>query len=76
MKRKLTITIDDDVYEGLHRKIGRRRISRFIETLARPHILDDELEAAYRTMAEDERRESEAEEWSEGTLVDVADASR
>ena len=76
MRKKLTITIDDEVYEGLHQKVGRRRISRFLETLARPHVLDDELESAYRDMARDEVRETEAEEWSEATAADVADAAR
>jgi predicted CopG family antitoxin len=28
MSKKLTITVEDDVYEGLHRVIGARRISR------------------------------------------------
>lgn len=76
MTKKLTITIDDEVYEGLHRKVGRRKISRFLETLARPHVIDDELEAAYRAMAADEGREADALEWAEATLVDAADATR
>ena len=40
MQKKLTITLDAQVYEGLHRMIGARRISRFIESLVRPHVLD------------------------------------
>ena len=36
MQRKLTITIDEDVYDGLYRVAGRRRISKFIESLVRP----------------------------------------
>jgi predicted CopG family antitoxin len=46
MKRKLTITVSEAVYEGLHRTIGRRRISQFIEKLARPHVLPQDTEAA------------------------------
>ena len=38
MSKKLTITVDKDVYEGLHRVIGRRRLSRFLNDLARPHV--------------------------------------
>jgi predicted CopG family antitoxin len=34
MSKKLTITVDDDVYEGLHSVVGRRRISRFLNDLA------------------------------------------
>jgi len=64
--------------EGIaaHRVIGRRRISRFLETLARPHVLKNDLEAAYREMAADERREAEALEWSEGLVGDIEDAPR
>lgn len=76
MTKKLTITIDDAVYEGLHRRIGKRRISRFLEMLARPHVIDDHLEAAYQEMADEEMREHEAEEWSENTVGDVADEPR
>jgi hypothetical protein len=76
MRKKLTITIDEAVYEGLHRRIGRRRISRFLEMLARPHVVDLELEAGYQAMAADEAREAEAGEWAENTLGDVADEPR
>ena len=74
--KKLTITVDDDIYEGLYRKIGPRRISRFLQALARPHVLDSDLETAYREMAADEVREAEAEEWAESLLSDVADETR
>lgn len=76
MQKKLTITIDERVYDGLHQIIGRRRISQFIETLVRPHVLSSELEEAYRAMAEDEQREAEALEWAEGTILDSADDPR
>ena len=76
MTRKLTITIDERVYEGLYRRVGPRRISRFLEALARPHVIDSELESAYRAMAADEVREAEAEEWVENLAGDVADEPR
>jgi len=53
MQKKLTITIDEKVYEGLHAVIGRRRISRFIEDLVRPYVLYHELKAAYRLSVAD-----------------------
>ncbi len=66
MHRKLTITVAEEVYEGLHRQVGRGRISSFIEQLVRPHVVaDEELEAAYREMAADTAREQEALEWIE-----------
>ena len=73
MRKKLTITVDAQVYEGLHRVIGRRHISQFIETLVRPHVVGKDLEEGYRQMAEDEAREAEALEWAEATIGDVGD---
>ena len=72
MQKKLTITVDEDVYEGLHRVIGRRHISEFIESLVRPYVIGDDLAAGYRAMAEDEARETEALEWAEATIGDAA----
>jgi len=76
MQKKLTITIDEEVYKGLHAVIGRGRISRFLENLARPHVVCPDLEAAYQEMAGDEVREAEADEWAEGVIGDVADDPR
>jgi hypothetical protein len=76
MQKKLTITLDAKVYAGLHKVVGRRRISRFIEELVRPHVLAHDLEAAYQQMAQDEAREAEALEWAEATLRDVGDEPR
>ena len=66
MQRKLTITVDEDVYAGLHQVIGRHRIRRFLNDLAKPHVTLKGLGEAYRAMAEDEEREREAAESSEG----------
>jgi predicted CopG family antitoxin len=76
MQKKLTITIDEQVYEGLYKVIGPRRISRFIEDLVRPHVIYPALESAYAEMAADEEREAEALEWAEATVGDVADEAR
>jgi hypothetical protein len=73
MQRKLTLTIDEEVYEGLRDVIGPRKISRFIEDLVRPHVIRKDIYAAYREMAADEVRESEALEWAEATLGGVND---
>jgi predicted CopG family antitoxin len=76
MQKKLTITIDERVYAGLHTVVGRRRISRFIESLVRPHVIGKDLEVAYKQMAQEEAREAEALEWTEATAGDVADETR
>ena len=76
MQKKLTITLDERVYEGLHKFIGRRKISQFIESLVRPHVIGADLDAAYREMAQDQEREAGAEEWAEATVGDVCDEAR
>jgi len=76
VQKKLTITINEEVYLGLHKVIGPRKISKFIEELARPHVLKHELESAYKEMAKDRVREKEALEWSKATLGDIAHEKR
>lgn len=71
MQKKLTITIAEEVYEGLYTVVGPRRISQFIEDLVRPLVTMEDLNAAYREMAEDEAREAEALEWAEATIGDI-----
>jgi predicted CopG family antitoxin len=73
MQRKLTITIDEKVYEGLYRVVGPGKISNFIEDLVRPHVLHPDLEAAYQAMAQDDEREAEALAWAELGTVEVED---
>ena len=76
MSKKLTITVDDEVYAGLHNVVGRRRISRFLNDLARPHVMRQDLTEGYRAMAADEEREREADGWVEAVTDDIADERR
>jgi hypothetical protein len=76
MQKKLTLTIDEEVYAGLRDVIGPRRISHFVEDLVRPHVIKRDLYAAYRAMSADRVRESEAIEWAESTCGDVSDEKR
>ena len=76
MQKKLTLTIDEDVYDGLHKVIGQRKISRFIEDLVRPHVLRKDMYDAYREMGADAERETEALDWAEATCGDVSDETR
>jgi hypothetical protein len=71
MQKKLTVTIDEEVYKGLREVIGPRKISRFIEDLVRPHVNRKDIYEAYKEMAADEVRESEALEWAEATFGDI-----
>jgi hypothetical protein len=43
MSKRLVVTVDDDVYAGLQQAIGPRRISRFLNDLARPHVVGPNL---------------------------------
>ncbi len=72
MQKKLTITVDEEVYAGLHKIIGQRKISRFVQELVRPHVVRPNLELAYAQMAKDKKREKEAYEWAETTFKDLA----
>jgi hypothetical protein len=71
MQKKLTISIDETIYDGLYRVIGARQISRFIETLVRPHVITEDLDAGYRPMAADEAQEAEALAWAEAAIGDL-----
>lgn len=76
MQKKLTITLDEEVYQGLYETVGSRRISRFIEELVRPYVIAQDLNSAYQQMAQDEAREAAALEWAEATVGDVSDETR
>jgi predicted CopG family antitoxin len=74
MQRKLTITVADEVYRGLHDQIGRGEISRFIEALVRPHVIaTNDLETEYREAAKDTAEEEEANNWIEANLDEALD---
>ncbi|MDX2074455.1 MAG: addiction module antitoxin [Alphaproteobacteria bacterium] len=83
MHHKLTITVDEQVYKGLHKIIGRGNISRFVEDLVRPHLekrkarsrrpTEAALIAGYKAMAADKEREKEAKEWIESNISDGLD---
>jgi len=76
MHRRMTITLDETVYEGLYRRVGKRHMSQFIENLVRPHVLDSSLDDGYQAMAADQAREAEALEWCNALVGDVADDAR
>jgi predicted CopG family antitoxin len=73
MQKKLTITLDADVYDRLHRRVGPDGISRFIEDLVRPHVTDQSLLADYAGMGANEVRERQATAWSDALLPDADD---
>ena len=76
MHKRMTITLDEAVYDGLYRTVGKRRMSQFIEDLVRPHVSGSALDAGYRAMAADEQREGEASEWVNALTGDGSDEAR
>ena len=74
--KKLTITVSEELYAGLHARIGQGHIGRFLESFARPHVLEAEQEEGYRLMATDEKREAEAAVWADQCVGDVANEAR
>jgi predicted CopG family antitoxin len=70
MSHQITITVSDEVYQGLRAVAGGRTISELIEELARPIVAESGLEASYRDMVLDEERERAATEWIEGLVGD------
>ena len=66
MEKQITITISDQVYEALRRRVGIDHIGDFVERLLNTHVADEAtLEAGYQAMMADSVREQEALEWIE-----------
>ena len=76
MQKRMTITLDETVYDGLMRVVGRGKVSQFLESLARPHVLDVSMDDGYRAMNRDSQCEAEASEWINGLIADAAHAPR
>jgi hypothetical protein len=72
----MTITLDESVYDGLYRTIGKRQMSQFIEDLVRPYVVSEALDAGYQAMANDSLREKDASEWINALNKDMNDEAR
>jgi hypothetical protein len=75
MHKKLTITLDEALYDALHRSIGRGKISQFIAELLTARLALSPLEEGYQAMANDQQREEEAGEWCNALGKELADAT-
>jgi predicted CopG family antitoxin len=77
MQKRMTITMDEDVYEGLFRVVGRGKVSQFLQELARPHVLKNvALDEGYRAMASDPAYEAQAQEWIDGLIGGLENEAR
>jgi predicted CopG family antitoxin len=71
MTKKLTITVSNEVYRGLYQRVGRRKISRLIDGLAREHLRGKPLAQEYAEAAADENTERDALEWMESGVAEA-----
>ena len=76
MHKRITITLDEAVYDGLHRTVAKRKMSQFIEDLLKPLVLDTSLDEGYKAMASDTLREAQAAEWCNALSGDAAHETR
>ena len=80
MANRVTISLEQHVYDELCRAAGPLEVSDFIESLLKPretrYSEKWDIEEGYRRMAADAEREAEAVEWMEGTAEAILDAER
>jgi predicted CopG family antitoxin len=76
MQKKLTISVNELVYDELCRVVGRGNISKFIENLIKPQLRANDLDVAYSEMAADSVREREALEWANAVVGDGVNEKR
>lgn len=72
----MTITLGEEVYDRLHRRIEKKNINGDIESLVRPHILVSSLDYGYKTMAANEEREKDAKEWCKALAGDMTNEAK
>ena len=58
--KRRTITFDETVYDGLMRVVSRGNVSQFLESLARPNVLDASMDQGRRATSCDRQHETEA----------------
>lgn len=62
-KKKITLMMDAEVYEGLQQKVGVRKVGDYLSELARPFVRTTDIAASYKELAADTAQASEAKEW-------------
>ncbi|MBT8401627.1 MAG: hypothetical protein KJO98_14210 [Rhodothermia bacterium] len=68
MGDKQMLQVYKKLSRGFYRGVARWRVVQFLKRLMGSKVPGDGLEAAYRAMAREERRENAAREWSEGLI--------
>lgn len=70
MHKKMTITLDENVYKALYLQVGRRKMSQFIEEAVMRELNSQSLDEQYREMAADQARNQDVAEWNQGLASD------
>ena len=64
MQKKLTLSVNAEIYEALHKMAGKRKIGRFIENLVRPYIAS--ADGLNERTAQEEEQDSAILPWPNG----------
>ena len=72
MQRKITLSIEEEIYRKLRFLIPKRKMSKFVEEAIKEKIgrlkLEEPIEEGFKMMGKDKEREKEALEWSEAEI--------
>lgn len=72
MQRKITLSIEEEIYRKLRFLIPKRKMSKFVEEALKEKIerlkLEEPIEEGFKMMGKDKEREKEALEWSEAGI--------
>ena len=72
MQRKITLSIEGEIYRKLRFLIPKRKMSKFVEEALKEKIerlkLEEPIEEGFKMMGKDKEREKEALEWSEAGM--------
>ncbi|GBR77627.1 hypothetical protein RDn1_286 [Candidatus Termititenax dinenymphae] len=71
MTKEMTLSFDEDIYSGLMKMFGVKKINTFISDLVRPYVVPSSLDDGYQAMATDQEHEQEAQEWCNALLGDI-----
>ena len=52
-KRKVTLTLEADVYEAIQKRVGARKVGSYLSRLARSYVTTPALSESYRALAAD-----------------------
>jgi hypothetical protein len=71
MHKKLTISIDEEVYDKLYEGVGAGKNIKLVEDLVRPPVINTSLESSYEEHSNHKASEEEAFQWIEAMVGDI-----